>query len=110
MPFPPHPPQQSSNRIKRQQLLLSPPHPLLLLKKVPLPEQQESKRMIQIMELHPHPLSLHPQLVAAKSLISDLQNYFLHYKLCGNARHVTRFLQKTRQKFRMEQQNSQYTI
>ena len=30
--------------------------------------------MIQIIELHPHPLSdEHPQFVAAKSLISDLQ-------------------------------------
>lgn len=30
--------------------------------------------MIQIIELHPHPLSDgHPQFVAVKSLISDLQ-------------------------------------
>lgn len=29
--------------------------------------------MIQIIELHPHPLSVeHPQFVAVKSLISDL--------------------------------------
>lgn len=50
------------------------PQPLLLLKKEPLfPPQQDSRRRIQIMELHPHPLSLHPQFVAAKSLISDLQ-------------------------------------
>jgi hypothetical protein len=93
MPFPPHPPQQSSNRISRQQLLLSLPHPPLLLKKEPL-EQQESKRMIQMMELHPHPLSLHPQLVAAKSLISDLHKNYLQYRLCENISGVTNFTQK----------------
>ena len=37
--------------------------------------------MIQIIELHPHPLSVeHPQFVAVKSLISDLQIiYFTLY-------------------------------
>ena len=37
--------------------------------------------MIQIIELHPHPLSVeHPQFVAVKSLISDLQiNLFTVY-------------------------------
>jgi hypothetical protein len=50
---------------------------------VPLPQpfpfplqKQDNKRMIQIMELHP--LSLHPQFVAAKSLISDLQNIYIY--------------------------------
>jgi hypothetical protein len=56
-----------------QQLELSPPQPPLLLnREVPLPQQQERSKMIQIRLLHP--LSeLHPQFVAAKSLISDLQ-------------------------------------
>ena len=49
------------------------PHPLLFPQKDPFP-QQERRRMIQIIELHPHPLSVeHPQFVAVKSLISDLQ-------------------------------------
>jgi hypothetical protein len=94
MLFPPHPPQQSSNRISRQQLLLSLPHPPLLFKKEPLLEQQESKRMIQMMELHPHPLSLHPQLVAAKSLISDLHKNYLQYRLCEVICGVPKFSQK----------------
>lgn len=39
------------------------------------------------MELHP--LSLHPQFVAAKSLISDLQINVLQYSVCDEVRGVT---------------------
>ncbi len=68
--------------IHKQLLLLSQPHPPLLLNKpeFPLP-QKHSKRIIQIIEfplpkLIPHPqLSLHPQFVAVKSLISDLLKF-----------------------------------
>ncbi len=62
-------------RISQQQSFPPPlhPHPLLFPQKDPFP-QQERRRMIQIIELHPHPLSVeHPQFVAVKSLISDLQ-------------------------------------
>ena len=78
MPLPPHPhPPQSRRRMIIRQLQLSlPPHPLLLNME-PL-EQQDNKRMIQIMELHPHSFSWHPQFVAAKSLISDLQKIFIY--------------------------------
>jgi len=54
-----------------QQLSLFPPkNPLPQL----FPPQQESKRIIQMMELHPHPLFLefvvwHPHPLAVKSLI-----------------------------------------
>lgn len=78
MPLP-HPP-QSNRRIMIRQQLSFPPHPPphpLLLKNEPL-EQQDNKRIIQIIELHPHPLSLHPQFVAAKSLISDLQKFNIY--------------------------------
>lgn len=64
-------------------IMLSHPHPQSespLLEKSPLPHplfppQQKSKIIIQIMELHPHPLLLkvedvlHPHPVAVKSLI-----------------------------------------
>ncbi len=75
MPLP-HPPPQSNRRMMIRQQLSFPPHPLLL-KNEPL-EQQDNKRIIQIIELHPHPLSLHPQFVAAKSLISDLQKFNIY--------------------------------
>lgn len=56
----PHPP---SELLKRP---LLPPHPL--------PPQKKSKKIIQMMELHPHPLlesveAPHPHPVAVKSLI-----------------------------------------
>jgi hypothetical protein len=44
----------------------------------PFPLQQLRSRMIQIKELHPHPPSLHPQFVAAKSLMCDLQNNLVY--------------------------------
>lgn len=59
--------------------MLSHPQPLSeLLKKLPLfphPPQRESKIIIQMMELHPHPLlesveEPHPHPVAVKSLIA----------------------------------------
>ncbi len=74
-------------------IMLSHPHPLseLLLNKLPpqpllLPPQQDSKRMIQIMELHPHPLFEvvdvpHPHPVAVKSLIVDSLQKVLFYGL-----------------------------
>jgi hypothetical protein len=70
--LPPQLPQSSSRIIIQQQLLLLSPQPPFPLKsEVPPPQQQERSRMIQIRLLHP--LSeLHPQFVAAKSLISDL--------------------------------------
>ena len=61
-------------------LSLPHPHPLLLKPELPLP-QQHSNRIIQMIELPllkptPHPqLSLHPQFVALKSLISDLLKF-----------------------------------
>lgn len=68
------------------------PHPLSLPPKrdVPLhPPQRESKRIIQMMELfpHPHPLFVlvpHPQPVAVKSLIYCLQIRFcfMVYHMC----------------------------
>lgn len=73
--------------------MLSQPQSEPLLKKLPpqpllLPPQQESKRIIQIMELHPHPLLevvvvLHPHPVAVKSLIvSSLQKFcFMVYHM-----------------------------
>lgn len=72
--------------------MLSHPHPLSeLLKKPPpqlllLPPQQDSKRMIQIMELQPHPLLevvvvLHPHPVAVKSLIVNSLQKVLFYGL-----------------------------
>ena len=67
--------QNNRRRISQQQSFPPPlhPHPLLFPQKDPFP-QQERRRMIQIIELHPHPLSVeHPQFVAVKSLISDLQ-------------------------------------
>jgi hypothetical protein len=54
-----------------QQQSLPPPQ-LLPPKHEPLPPQQQRRRMIQIIELHPFS-DEHPQFVAAKSLISDLQ-------------------------------------
>lgn len=85
----PHPPPnplfpQSRSRMIIQQQLFPPPHPLPPKMEEPSPHpQQERSRIIQIMELHPHPLSDdgHPQFVAAKSLISDLQNWYLQYSL-----------------------------
>lgn len=79
------------------QIMLSQPQPLsLLLKKPPLPPhppQQDSKRMIQIMEQHPpKPFPLleldpHPHPVAVKSLILYcLQIFFdLWFIICGMA-------------------------
>ena len=73
--FPLHPP-QSKRRIIQIQLLLfpQPPHPPPLPKKEELPplQQHERSKIIQIIELQLFP-SLHPQFVAAKSLICDLQ-------------------------------------
>ena len=48
----------------------------------PHPPQQDSKRIIQIRELHPNPLLLlalvlHPHPVAVKSLIYSLQKFFV---------------------------------
>ena len=60
--------------IHMQLLLLSHP-PLLKKDEPPLLQQQLKSRIIQIIELQPP--SLHPQFVAAKSLIGDLHNYFL---------------------------------
>ena len=52
--------------------------------------------MIQIIELHPHPLSVeHPQFVAVKSLISDLQInifYSIMYETAAKGFHI--FLKK----------------
>ncbi len=61
-----------------------PPNPL-----PPHPPQQESKRIIQMMELHPHPLfallTPHPQPVAVKSLmLLPPKIYFvLWFIICG---------------------------
>jgi hypothetical protein len=77
---------------------LSPP---LLKRLVPFPhpfpnplplQQQSSNRMIQIMELHPP--SLHPQFVAAKSLIGDLQNLFFTVYCMKTALRVLRIFVK----------------
>lgn len=66
----PNPPQKKSNRMIQMQLL-SPQPPLLPNKLlVPFPQQLESSNRIQIMEQHPFP-SLHPQFVAAKSLMFE---------------------------------------
>lgn len=73
LPHPPRPPQQKRSRIIKIQLSL--PHPLLPLPKPLLPQQHNSK-MIQIMELHPPSLQLHPpQFVAAKSLMLHPPNF-----------------------------------
>ena len=70
--------------------MLSQPHPELPLKRlVPNPQPQpslfplnkESRRMIQIMELHPHPELLfppQPQFVAVKSLIILPPKFFIY--------------------------------
>lgn len=89
---PPHPPQQRSRRMIIQQLSF--PHPPPLPMKEPLPPllQQHNNKMIQIIE--PHPLSLHPQFVAAKSLISDLQINVLQYSVCVEGGWVTNNLLK----------------
>ena len=76
---PPHPPQHKRSRMIRKQLSF-PPQPEPPKPEPPLPQQQHNKRMIQIMELQL--LSLHPQFVAAKSLISDLQIFILQYRVC----------------------------
>jgi hypothetical protein len=58
----------------RQQLLPESPHPFPPKRagELPPPQQQARSKMIQIKD--EHPLSeLHPQFVAAKSLIGDLQ-------------------------------------
>lgn len=75
-----------------RQLLLLSEHPHPPLKFIPLPPQQQKRRMIiQIIELHPHPfISLHPQFVAAKSLIRDLQKFDLQYSLCAVIKCVTK--------------------
>ena len=54
--------------LSQPQPQLSSPLPIIPL---PQPPQQKSKMMIQIKELHPHPLftELHPHPVAVKSLI-----------------------------------------
>ncbi len=59
--------------------------PLLPKRLVPLPHppQRDNKMIIQIMELHPHPLFeftevLHPHAVAVKSLICCLQKFFIY--------------------------------
>ena len=73
--FPLQPPQSKRRIIQIQLLLLlpQPPQPPLLKKEEPPPLQQhESSKIIQIIELQLFP-SLHPQFVAAKSLICDLQ-------------------------------------
>ena len=53
-------------------------------KEEPFPQKQERRRIIQIMlqELHPLSFVLHPQFVAAKSLICDLQKFYLQFILC----------------------------
>lgn len=62
-----------------QMLSQHPPLPLFPKKEPPLPPQQQSSRMIQMMLLHPHPLSFpHPQFVAAKSLIVDSLQIFIY--------------------------------
>ena len=62
-----------------QQESLPQPQPLPPPEKEdPFPQKQERSRIIQIMlqELHPLSQVLHPQFVAAKSLIfGDLQNF-----------------------------------
>ncbi len=71
--------------------MLSHPHPLSEPKLNPLPPhppQQESKRIIQIIELHPHPLLAvvvpHPHPVAVKSLmIKPPKGFcFMVYHMC----------------------------
>ena len=64
--------------------MLSHPHPLSEPKLNPLPPhppQQESKRIIQIIELHPHPLLAvvvpHPHPVAVKSLIFASKRFLI---------------------------------
>ncbi len=70
--------------------MLSQPHPLSEFRLNPLPPhppQQESKRIIQIIELHPHPLLAvavphpHPHPVAVKSLMILPPKGFLFYGL-----------------------------
>lgn len=68
--------------IQRQLFPPSQPQPLFEKEELPLP-QQHNRRIIQIIELPfpkpkllPHPqVSLHPQFVAVKSLISDLLEF-----------------------------------
>lgn len=76
MDEPLQPPQNNKRRRIKQQLLS--PHPLLNPRESPL-LQRQSKRIIQIRELHPSLLSEHPhpQFVASKSLIifSSIQRF-----------------------------------
>lgn len=65
---------------------LPPKKPLLL----PHPPQKKSKMIIQMMELHPHPLLErelpHPHPVAVKSLIVlPPKGYYLWFIICGMA-------------------------
>ena len=82
------PPQQRRSKMIQIQLL-SCPQPPPQLPPNPLPLQQQSNKIIQIIELHP--LSLpHPQFVAAKSLIRDLQKFYLQFILCESVNKVTK--------------------
>lgn len=83
-------------------MMLSHPHPQseLFPKKLPLlphPPQKKSKKMIQIMELHPHPLlelgDVHPHPVAVKSLIvfASKRFFVLWFIICGMACMCFRF-------------------
>ena len=87
------PQQKRSNRIQIQ--LSHPQSPLLPKKLPPLPQppQHDSKMIIQMMELHPHPLLLftdvpHPHPVAVKSLIVFASKRFIVYGLSYVARLV----------------------
>lgn len=63
---------------------LSEPTPNKLEPEPPHPPQQESKRIIQMIELHPL-LEFdvpHPQPVAVKSLIYCLQRVYLWFIIC----------------------------
>ena len=75
-------------------IMLSHPHPqseFLMPKPQPLshPPHKKSKMIIQMKELHPHPLLAeavpHPHPVAVKSLIIASKRFCLCFIICGMA-------------------------
>ena len=85
------PPQQRRSKMIHKQSF-PPPHPLLPQNPPLLPQQQLNKMMIQRIELHPPSLHPHPpQFVAAKSLMLNPPNFFLHCILWNRGECVTVF-------------------
>lgn len=79
-PFP-QPPQHANRRIIQIMELSFPQPQPPPLNPPPLPQQHSKRRIIQIHELFPPSHPPHPQFVAAKSLIGNLQLFSTVYHM-----------------------------